>query len=93
MDFLFSPAFTRALKKKPESVQKSAEEAVKLLWQVVHKKIHTPPKGLGLKHLAQNKWEIRAGIHERIFFELSSSEVVFIFIGNHDDVRRLLKNE
>lgn len=47
--------------------------------------------GLGLKNFSKDYWEIRVDIHDRIIFELTGS-VIFWFVGNHDEVKRFIKN-
>ena len=49
-------------------------------------------KGLGLKRLRGNFWEVRKGIKTRVLFRWEGDLVEFIFAGDHDDVKRFLKN-
>ncbi len=48
-------------------------------------------KGIGLNRLRNNFWEVRKGLKTRILFRWSGELVEFILAGNHDDVRRFLK--
>jgi len=52
--------------------------------------------GLAVKKLHEtSRWKVfeaRAGIDLRVVWVESSEESVFSLIGNHDDVRRFLKN-
>ena len=49
------------------------------------------PFGIGLKSLKPNIWEVRAGLNDRILFRWTGDAVEFLFVGNHDEIRRLLK--
>ena len=49
------------------------------------------PFGLGLKALKPGIWEIRAGVDERILFRRRGDVVELLIVGNHNDIRRLLK--
>ncbi len=51
------------------------------------------PLGLGLKHLESNTYEFRAGLFLRALYIAAKKEVFFCFLGNHDEVRRFLKNQ
>ena len=51
----------------------------------------TIPKGVGLKRLRNNFWEMRKGLKTRILFRWEDELVEFVLAGNHDDVRRFLK--
>jgi len=50
------------------------------------------PQGLGLKRLREDFWEVRKGIKARILFRWKSDLIEFVLAGNHDDVKRFLKN-
>lgn len=49
------------------------------------------PQDLGLKKLKNPFWEIRTDLKDRIIFTFEKNRVSFIIIGNHDQIRRLLK--
>ena len=47
--------------------------------------------GLGLRKLhPDGYWEVRAGLSLRVLFRLDKDEAIFVFLGNHDEVRRFL---
>jgi hypothetical protein len=49
--------------------------------------------GLGLRKLNPSGiWEARAGLSLRALFRLEKDEVTFVFLGNHDDVKRFLSS-
>jgi hypothetical protein len=91
MRFEFKPSFDRSVKGFPgrekEEVKKVAIQAIDVLSQ--DKIIH---KGLGLKRLKGNFWEIRKGLKARILFRWESDLVEFILAGDHDDIKRYLRD-
>ncbi|HSP66961.1 MAG TPA: hypothetical protein VLN48_04495 [Bryobacteraceae bacterium] len=49
--------------------------------------------GLGLRKLhPDGYWEVRAGLSLRALFRLDKGEAVFVFLGNHDEVKRFLSS-
>jgi hypothetical protein len=49
--------------------------------------------GLGLRKLnPAGYWEARAGLSLRAIFRLDKDEAIFIFFGNHDEVKRFLNS-
>ena len=50
-------------------------------------------RGLGLRKVhSSGIWEVRLGLNLRALFRLANDEVIFIFLGNHDEVQRFLRN-
>jgi hypothetical protein len=49
--------------------------------------------GLGLRKLhPAGLWEMRAGLSLRAIFRLDKDGAVFVFLGNHDEVKRFLSS-
>lgn len=48
--------------------------------------------GTGVQRLRANLYECRAGLGLRLLFERHGDELLFLFVGNHDNVRAYLKN-
>jgi hypothetical protein len=48
--------------------------------------------GPGIRRLAGNVYEFRVGRDLRVVFELPGSRAEFTLAGNHDDVRKIMKN-
>ena len=48
--------------------------------------------GLGLKQLRPGLWELRAGLADRVLFVRSDDLVEFLVVGNHDEIRRVLRS-
>ena len=50
-------------------------------------------RGIGLRKLhPMGIWEVRVGLSLRALFRLSDDEVIFAFLGTHDEVKRFLKS-
>lgn len=50
------------------------------------------PAGLGFKKINGDKYEIRADIKTRIVMKLDADTFVCHLVGNHEDVKRYLRN-
>ena len=91
MRFEFKPSFDRSVKifygKEKEEIKKVALQTIDILSH--DKIIH---KGIGLKRLKENFWEIRKGLKARILFRWEGDLVEFILTGDHNDIKRYLKN-
>ncbi len=91
MRFEFKTSFDRSVKsfhgREKVEIKKAAIYTIDLLSnpQIV-------PKGIGLKRLHDNFWETRAGLKTRIFFKWKNDLVEFILAGDHDDIKRFLRN-
>ena len=91
MRFEFKPSFDRSIKTLPPNEKNAVKDAAAQLIDVLSKdrQIH---QGLGLKRLRTDFWEARQGIKTRIFFRWTGDLVEFVLAGNHDDIKRFLKN-
>jgi len=90
MRFEFKPSFDKSIKRfhgeEKEEIKNIAIQVIDILSQ--DKQIY---KGVGLKRLKGNFWEIRNGLKARILFRWERGLVEFILAGDHDDVKRYLK--
>ncbi len=50
------------------------------------------PHGLGVKRVQPGIWECRAGLSDRILLSRTGDVVQFLLVGNHDDIRRVLRS-
>lgn len=91
MRFEFKPFFERSIKSLPLPERADIKDAALKLIDVLSKdrQIH---QGLGLKRLTRDFWEARKGIKARILFRWTGDLIEFVLAGNHDDVKRFLKN-
>ena len=91
MKFEFKPSFDRSVKSfqgpEKEEIKKVAIQLIDMLSQ--DREIH---KGLGLKRLRGNFWEVRKGLKTRVLFRWEGDLVELILAGDHDDVKRFLRN-
>jgi len=91
MRFEFKPSFDRSVKnfhgKEKEDIKEAALKAIDALSQ--DRLIH---KGIGLKRLKGDFWEIRKGLKARILFRWQGDLLEFILAGDHNDIKRYLKN-
>ena len=46
--------------------------------------------GLGIRKLRRHAFECRAGLHWRLIFQDTAEGLIVVFLGTHDEVRRLL---
>lgn len=90
MKFEFKPSFDRSIKalhgSEKDEVKAVAIRLIEMLSQ--DREIY---KGVGLKRLKGNFWEVRKGLKTRILFRWEGDLVEFVLAGNHDDVRKFLK--
>ena len=49
--------------------------------------------GLGFKKLAEDKYEIRSGLRQRIVMKKIGDDYYLALYGNHEEVERFLKNQ
>ena len=91
MIFEYKPSFKKSIKALAGRDKKAVIEFCKQLVDVLEKQ-KTPTKGLGLKRLTKDLWEIRAGIKIRIIIKWKINHVAFVTTGNHDHIKRYLKS-
>jgi hypothetical protein len=46
----------------------------------------------GVRKLRGHLYEVRAGLDRRIMFRKERNRLLLLFLGNHDQIRRFLKN-
>lgn len=91
MKFEFKPSFDRSVKsfhgKEKDEIKRAAMQAIDILSQdrIIH-------KGIGLKRVRRDFWEIRKGIKARVLFRWEGDLVEFILAGDHNDIKRFLRN-
>ena len=64
-----------------------AIEAVRANWG--HPHLHG---GVGIRRLAPNLYESRAGLQQRLIFQSLDGALYFHFIGSHDEVQKFLRS-
>jgi len=88
--YFFKPSFKRLFKKLQALKRDQVLEAIEALKIVLESKKSI--EGLGLKLLSNNIWEIRSSLKDRIIFTFDDEIITFVLVGNHDEVKRYLKN-
>ena len=91
MKFEFKPSFERSLKgfhgEEKETLKKIAIQVVDILSR--ERALH---QGFGLKRLRGDFWEVRKGLKARILFRWEGDLIEFILAGDHNDIKRFLRN-
>lgn len=86
----YKNSFERLCKKLSPHDKQKISKAIEDFLQSLEK--NEFPKGLGLKRLMGDQWEIRVDSRLRIYFLMSKERIEFGGVGNHEDVRNFLKN-
>jgi len=90
MRFEFKPSFDRSLRslspKDKEEVKKVCRQAIDIL-----SRDRFLYKGIGLKRLKGDYWEVRHGLKMRLILRWNEDLVEFILAGSHDAIRKYLK--
>ncbi|HZM05462.1 MAG TPA: hypothetical protein VFC44_20880 [Candidatus Saccharimonadales bacterium] len=85
---LLSSRFFAALKKLNNADVTRVEEALRVLPDCFGRPhLHA---GISIRRLRKNIFECRAGLKVRILFRGRSQNLDVFFVGNYDDVRRLI---
>ncbi|MGR3309156.1 MAG: hypothetical protein ACUZ77_00125 [Candidatus Brocadiales bacterium] len=82
-------SYDRSFKRLDKPIQEKTISAIDSLLEFIQ--THQKPKGLGLKKIYKNYWEIRIDIKNRLILELSGDIINIAFVGDHDAVRAFLK--
>jgi len=90
MKFHSTPSFARYFKKLDQNKKEIVRDAIRNLLDLYNTGFN--PKGLGLKQLRRDLWEIRASLQQRILFSIAGDTIHFVLVGNHDEVKKFLKN-
>jgi len=91
VNYEFKTSFDRCFKKFSSPRQQKVYQAIDTLMKYIDGESELPT-GLGLKNWHKDYWEIRAGIKDRILFELTD-QVTFLFAGNHDEIKKFMRRK
>ena len=86
----YSRRFLKQLERLSVRDQEAVEKAFRIFWDGLQKGAF--PKGLGLKKMAIDEYEIRVGLRIRIGINQDRDLFVAQLLGNHEDIRNFLKN-
>jgi mRNA-degrading endonuclease RelE of RelBE toxin-antitoxin system len=85
-----SPRFLAALKQLGAADVRRVEEALRVLPDCFGQPhVHT---GISNRRLRKNIYECRAGLKARLLFRANAQALEIFFVGNHDEVRRIIRN-
>jgi mRNA-degrading endonuclease RelE of RelBE toxin-antitoxin system len=85
---LLSPRFLAALKNLSDADVSRVEDALRVLPDCFGRPhLHA---GISIRRLRKNIFECRAGLKVRILFRSNAQTLDVFFVGNHDEVRRLI---
>ena len=90
MRYEYKSSFDKVFKKLGLNRQEKVIDAISILIDFFENR--KKAKGLGLKNLRENYWEIRVDVKDRIIFTLEKDKVAFIIVGNHDEIKKFLRN-
>ncbi|MBI2925305.1 MAG: hypothetical protein HYY24_06320 [Verrucomicrobia bacterium] len=83
------PGLLRAIRAMPSADRRAVRERIAQAQRHLGQPhLH---RGVGLRKLRDDWYEIRVGLKLRLVFENTSEALVFEFLGDHDDVKRFLK--
>ena len=85
-----SKQFQGQFKKLPPQEQQKASDVLKKFLSALNS--GTLPSGLGFKKINGDKYEIRVDIRKRIVMKAEADTLVCHLIGDHEDVKRYLRN-
>ncbi len=86
---LLGSRFRGSLKNLSDADFDRVEEALRAIPDCFgHPHVHT---GLSIRRLRKDVFECRAGLKVRLLFREKSGALEFFFAGNHDEVRRLIR--
>ena len=91
MKYEFKSSFDRSIKSLSPSNKKEIKLLCSHLIDILSGR-QDISKGIGLKNLKKDFWEIRKGLRLRILFRWRSEHVEFILSGTHDDIKRFLRS-
>ena len=84
-----SPRFFAALKKLSDEDVARAEVALRALPECFGQPhVHA---GISIRRLRKNVFECRAGLKVRLLFRANAGALEVFFVGNHDDVTRIVR--
>jgi mRNA-degrading endonuclease RelE of RelBE toxin-antitoxin system len=90
MRFESKPSFEDSFKSLPSKEKREIKQVAIQLIDILSQDrfIH---KGIGLKKLKDDYWEVRYGLKRRIILRWHKDLVEFILAGSHNDVKRYLR--
>jgi hypothetical protein len=87
---LLGPRFLAALKHPGGTDLNRTEQALRVLPDC----FGDPQRhaGISIRRLRKNIYECRAGLKVRLLFRVKEQSLEILFVGDHDEVRRFIRN-
>jgi len=87
---LLGPRFRKALKNLSDADFACIEAALQIIPDCFgHPHAHT---GISIRRLRKKIFECRAGLKLRLLFRQNADTLEFFFVGNHDEIRRIIQD-
>jgi len=87
---LLNRHFHAALKNLNDADISRVEAALRVIADCFgHPHVHS---GISIRRLRKNVFECRAGLKVRLLFRENAGALEFFFVGDHDEVRRIIQN-
>ena len=86
----YKKSFDRTYRKLETKDQLKVDEAIEEVLSALEDR--QIPKGLGLKRLQDDQWEIRVDLSLRVGFRMSKNLIEFSIVGDHDFIKKFLKS-
>jgi len=87
---LLGPRFLAALRKLSDADVSRVEEALRVLPDCFGQPhLHA---GISIRRMKKNIFECRAGLKLRLLFRANTQALEIFFVGNHNDVRLLIRH-
>ena len=86
----FSPSFARSL--SSYTPKRTLRNQHQLSHFMRAHEVGSIRPSFGLQRLRPSLWEVRIGLFDRVLFWREGPNVLFDFVGTHDEVRRFLKH-
>ncbi|OGS41089.1 MAG: hypothetical protein A2506_01225 [Elusimicrobia bacterium RIFOXYD12_FULL_66_9] len=88
--FAFAASFSKSLKGLHPSEKVAIQRQVDSFMLAMD--VRQVPSGFGLKKFGADIWEFRTNLPMRVLFQWDKGTLTFLFVGNHNEVRRFLKH-
>lgn len=90
MIFRYLSSFDKSFSKLDNNAKEKVASAIEKFLSFCETGLR--PEGLGLKKLRKMFWEIRVDIKTRIIVHLHKNMATFVLAGNHDQIKKFLRN-
>jgi hypothetical protein len=90
LQFSFASSFDRSLKglrpREKVGIQRQVDSFMLAM------DVRKIPTGFGIKKMGGKLWEFRTDLAIRVLFGWEKSTIIFLFVGNHNEVQQFLRH-